>query len=75
VNEGLLLARNRHDAMSDLSPLSGAERKSDFEAGRSVDDPIETSVDPTEPGSMIGNGHRQRFPVMRRLQNARFRNG
>ena len=24
------MARNRHDAMSDLSPLSGAERKSDY---------------------------------------------
>ena len=28
-----------HDAMSELSPLSGEERKLDFEAVRSVDDP------------------------------------
>jgi hypothetical protein len=32
--------------MSDLSPLSGEERKSNFEVVRSVDDPEETSPGP-----------------------------
>jgi hypothetical protein len=32
-------ARNGHGPMSDLSPLSGEERKSNFGAVRSVDDP------------------------------------
>jgi hypothetical protein len=30
--------------MSDLSPLSGEERKSNFGAAKSVDDPQETST-------------------------------
>src|SRR5260370_7597464 len=34
-----LLAPFGRGAMSDLSPLSGEERKSNFEAARSVDDP------------------------------------
>jgi hypothetical protein len=37
--ECLLLARSGHGPMSDLSPLSGDERKSNFGAVRSVDDP------------------------------------
>ena len=37
-----LLAQNGHGAMSELSPLSGEERKSNFEVVRSVDDPTET---------------------------------
>jgi hypothetical protein len=32
-------ARNGHGLMSDLSPLSGVERKSNFGAVTSVDDP------------------------------------
>jgi hypothetical protein len=36
------LARTGHGAMADLSPLSGEERKSDFGAVRSVDDPEQT---------------------------------
>jgi hypothetical protein len=32
------MARNRHGEMSDLSPLSGVKRKSNFGAVRSVDD-------------------------------------
>ena len=40
-----LLARNGHGAMSDLSPLSGEERKSNFGAVRSVVDPSETLAD------------------------------
>ena len=38
------LALFGHAAMSELSPLSGEERKSNFGAARSVDDPIETLV-------------------------------
>ena len=38
----LLLARTGHGAMADLSPLLGEERKSDFGAVRSVDDPDRT---------------------------------
>src|SRR6266404_1655603 len=38
-----LLAPNGHGRMSDLSPLSGEQRKSNFGAARSVDDPEETS--------------------------------
>src|SRR6266403_5536375 len=34
-----LMARNGHGPMSDLSPLSGVKRKSNFGAVRSVDDP------------------------------------
>jgi hypothetical protein len=34
--------------MSDLSPLSAVKRKLDFGAVRSVDDPFETSVGPTD---------------------------
>jgi hypothetical protein len=33
-----------HGAMSDLSPLSGEERKSNFGAAKSVDDPSPTSA-------------------------------
>jgi hypothetical protein len=33
------MAPNGHGAMSDLSPLSGEQRKSNFGAARSVDDP------------------------------------
>jgi hypothetical protein len=40
------LAQPGHEAMSDLSPLSGANRKLDFGADRSVDDP-----EPTWSGS------------------------
>jgi len=36
------MALFRHDAMSDLSPLWGEDRKSDFGAARSVDDPSAT---------------------------------
>ncbi len=36
----LVVARTGHCPMSDLSPLSGEERKSDFGAARSVDDPF-----------------------------------
>jgi len=39
-----LLARNRHAAMSDLSLLSGEERKSHFKAVTSVDHPIQKSA-------------------------------
>src|SRR6476469_5381660 len=35
----LEVARNRHAVMPDLSPLSGEQRKLDFGAARSVDDP------------------------------------
>ena len=38
-----LLAHSGHDAMSDLSPLSGVERKLDFGAVRSPFDP-ETDI-------------------------------
>jgi len=38
-----VLARNGHGPMSDLSPLSGEERKSNFGAVRSVEDPERTS--------------------------------
>ena len=38
-----LLARTGHGAMADLSPLLGEERKSNFGAVRSVDDPLQTS--------------------------------
>jgi hypothetical protein len=37
-----LLARNGHRGMSDLSPLSGVERKSDLGAVRSAFDPTAT---------------------------------
>ena len=37
-----ILARTGHGAMADLSPLLGEERKSDFGAVRSVDDPQRT---------------------------------
>jgi hypothetical protein len=37
-----ILALFGHGPMSDLSPLSGEERKLDFGAVRSVDDPTET---------------------------------
>jgi hypothetical protein len=37
--KGLPLALFGHGALSDLSPLSGEERKLDFGAVRSVDDP------------------------------------
>jgi hypothetical protein len=40
----LLLARTGHGAMADLSPLLGEERKSDFGAVRSVEDPTRTSA-------------------------------
>ena len=38
------MARNGHGPMSDLSSLSGEERKSNFGAVRSVDDPDQTSA-------------------------------
>ena len=38
------MARNGHGPMSDLSPLSGVERKLDFGAVRSVFDPIRKSA-------------------------------
>ena len=38
-----ILARTGHGLMSDLSPLSGEERKSNFGAVRSVDDPERSS--------------------------------
>ena len=48
-----VVARFGHGAMSDLSPLSGEERKSNFGAARSVNDPKRTlgliSVLPTLP--------------------------
>jgi hypothetical protein len=37
------MAPNGHDAMSELSPLSGVKRKLDFGAVRSVDDPFRKS--------------------------------
>ena len=37
------MARTGHGPMSDLSPLLGEERKSNFGVVRSVDDPTETS--------------------------------
>ena len=40
----LLVALFGHGLMSDLSPLLGEERKSNFGVVRSVDDPIETLV-------------------------------
>jgi len=40
--------------MSDLSPLSGVERKLDFGAVRSVDDPTETLAAPN--GNPLGAG-------------------
>ena len=43
-------APNGHGSMSDLSPLSGEERKSNFGAVRSVDDPTATLTAPGEPG-------------------------
>jgi hypothetical protein len=46
------VARLGHDPMSDLSPLSGEERKANLGAVRSVDDPSPTSPRPqalTEP--------------------------
>jgi len=51
----LLLARNRHAAMSDLSLLSGEERKSHFSAVTSVDDPSRS------------RGFRQNLPFLRQL--------
>jgi hypothetical protein len=39
-----LVTRLRHAAMSELSPLSGEEQKSNFGAARSVDDPQPTSA-------------------------------
>ena len=57
-----LLARNRHGPMSDLSPLSGVERKLDFGAVRSVFDPTETLAVPNglcpKPGSAPIKGTR-----------------
>src|SRR5258705_13768278 len=44
-----LMARNGHGPMSDLSPLSGEERKSNFGAVRSVDDPQRSSDFPKYP--------------------------
>src|SRR5712672_3646716 len=44
------LALFGHGPMSDLSPLSGVKRKSNFGAVRSVDDPQRTS-DPVNVGS------------------------
>jgi hypothetical protein len=38
----LMAAQNGHGPMSDLSPLSGVKRKSNFGAVRSVDDPKRT---------------------------------
>ena len=43
----LLFARNRHGEMSDLSPLSGVKRKSNFGAVRSVDDRKRSSATPS----------------------------
>jgi hypothetical protein len=49
----MLVARLGHGPMSDLSPLSGEERKLDFGAVRSVDDPrpdmprAATRIDPS----------------------------
>src|SRR5882724_9791082 len=39
----LMAAQNGHGPMSDLSPLSGVKRKSNFGTVRSVDDPERTS--------------------------------
>ena len=44
--------------MADLSPLLGEERKSDFGAVRSVDDPIRTSAGQAEvvrPSALAGS--------------------
>jgi hypothetical protein len=43
INHMTLLALFGHGSMSDLSPLSGEERKSNFGAARSVNDPTQTS--------------------------------
>jgi hypothetical protein len=50
IQRCLLMARNGHGAMSDLSPLSGVKRKSKFGAATSVIDPNRTLVAQT-PGA------------------------
>jgi len=50
MQESLILARNGHGPMSDLSPLSGEEQKSNFGAARSVDDPEQTLSQSGMPG-------------------------
>ena len=51
----LFMARTGHGPMSDLNPLSGEERKSNFGAVRSVDDPFRKSV--SVRASACGNHH------------------
>jgi ABC-type uncharacterized transport system substrate-binding protein len=64
-----LLAQSGHAAMSDLSPLSGEERKLDFGAVRSVDDPKQT-VRPWKLSKICLRSNRQRrgMKAMRRRE-------
>src|SRR5258706_16475146 len=61
------LAPNGHGPMSDLSPLSGEERKSNFGAARSVDDPSATFICPNVRSRMRGTFQAVRVPRDRGL--------
>jgi hypothetical protein len=67
-------ARNGHGPMSDLSPLSGEERKSNFGAVRSVDDPNATSsalsTALSQQPSLVGQKHGPDHPIIGRLRLA-----
>jgi len=54
------MAQNRHAGAGATCPLLGVERKSEFEAGRSVDDPSQTSlraVPSSENSSVVHSVH------------------